>query len=46
MLDFDDPNELVGAVLDGRWRLKNVVGQGGLGVVFEAESMDQRGSLR
>src|SRR5690606_29348355 len=37
MLDFDDPAELVGVVLDQRFRLARVVGQGGLGVVYEAQ---------
>jgi eukaryotic-like serine/threonine-protein kinase len=43
MLDFDDPEELIGATLDGRWRLVRVVGQGGIGVVFEAESLERGG---
>jgi serine/threonine-protein kinase len=40
MIDFDDPNELVGAVLDQRWRLVGVLGQGGIGVVYEAHAVD------
>lgn len=40
MLDFNDPNDIVGATLDGRWHLARVVGQGGLGVVFEARSVE------
>lgn len=43
MLDFNDPDELIGGVLDRRWRLTRVVGQGGLGVVFEAEPVDGQG---
>jgi eukaryotic-like serine/threonine-protein kinase len=35
MLDFQDPQELVGVVLDQRWRLARLIGQGGLGVVYE-----------
>jgi eukaryotic-like serine/threonine-protein kinase len=40
LIDFDDPNELVGAVLDTRWRLVGVLGQGGIGVVYEAHAVD------
>ncbi len=40
MLDFQEPDELIGAVLDQRWRLTRVLGQGGLAVVYEAESLD------
>lgn len=40
MLDFDDPSELVGAILDARWRLVGVLGQGGIGVVYEAHAVD------
>ncbi|MBK7579171.1 MAG: serine/threonine protein kinase [Myxococcales bacterium] len=40
MLEFEDPNELIGAVLDGRWRLSRVLGQGGLAVVFEGVGVD------
>lgn len=40
MLDFDDPNELNGTVLDQRWRLVRPLGQGGLAVVFEGQSVD------
>lgn len=43
MLEFDDPRSLLGATLDGRWRLCEVLGQGGLAVVFEAEALDAGG---
>lgn len=37
MLDFNDPQELVGVVLDQRWRLTGLIGQGGIGVVYQAQ---------
>ncbi|MBK8995614.1 MAG: protein kinase [Myxococcales bacterium] len=40
MVELDDPEALVGATLDGRWRLVGVLGQGGLAVVYEAEAVD------
>jgi serine/threonine-protein kinase len=40
MLDFEDPKELIGAVVDARWRLVSVLGQGGIGVVYEAHAAD------
>ena len=40
MLDFTDPDELVGAVLDQRFRLERALGRGGLAVVYEASSLD------
>jgi len=43
MLDFNDPQEILGATLDGRFRLTRVIGQGGLGVVFEADALDGSG---
>lgn len=43
MLELDEPGSLVGATLDGRWRLTRVLGQGGLAVVFEAESLEGGG---
>ena len=44
MLEFEDPQELVGATLDRRWRLKRVLGQGGLSAVFEAEPVEGGGT--
>ncbi|MCA9593977.1 MAG: protein kinase [Myxococcales bacterium] len=40
MLDFEEPEELLGAVLDQRWRLSRVLGHGGLAVVYQAESLE------
>jgi eukaryotic-like serine/threonine-protein kinase len=37
MLEFQDPRELVGVVLDQRWRLARLIGEGGLGVVYEGQ---------
>jgi serine/threonine-protein kinase len=45
MLDFNQPEELIGGVLDRRWRLMRVLGQGGLGVVFEAAPVEGQGSF-
>ena len=39
----DDPNALLGAVLGQRWRLVRHIGSGGLGLVFEAESLQGEG---
>ena len=44
MLDFADPQELVGVILDQRWRLTRLIGQGGIGVVYEAQGTN--GELR
>jgi serine/threonine-protein kinase len=42
-----DPNspsqQLVGAVLNGRWKLVRLVGEGGMGAVFEADSLRGEG---
>ena len=40
MLEFEHPEELVGATLDRRWRLTGVLGQGGLSAVFAAQAVD------
>ncbi|HMR08295.1 MAG TPA: serine/threonine-protein kinase [Polyangiaceae bacterium] len=40
MLDFNSPDELVGAVLDQRLRLERLLGRGGLAVVYEAARLD------
>jgi len=40
MLDYNDPQEIIGATIDGRWQLVRVVGQGGLGAVFEARGVE------
>ncbi len=40
MLEFERPEELVGATLDRRWRLTNVLGQGGLSAVYEAQAVE------
>lgn len=39
----DDPKALLGAVLGKRWRLVRHIGSGGLGLVFEAESLEGDG---
>lgn len=36
----DDAAAFVGAVLERRWRLTRVIGEGGLGIVFAAESTE------
>ena len=38
MADLEDPAALVGAVLNRKWRLTRVIGQGGLALVFEASA--------
>jgi serine/threonine-protein kinase len=43
MSQLDDPNALVGAVLNRRLRLTGVLGQGGLAVVYSAEGLAGEG---
>lgn len=38
----EKPHPLLGATLDGRYRLVRVIGSGGVGVVFEAENLALR----
>jgi len=40
----DDPNALVGALLNQRWRLVRVLGTGGLSAVFAAEGAQGQGT--
>ena len=39
-----DPNGLLGAVLSQRWRLVGLRGEGGIGVVYEVESLQGEGT--
>jgi len=43
MSNVDDPNALVGAVLNRRMRLTGVLGEGGLAVVYSAEGLAGEG---
>lgn len=45
MRAYEDFSGLVGAVLDQRWRLTRLIGAGGLGLVFEAESLAGEGTV-
>lgn len=44
MVAVRDPKELVGAILNRSWRLVRVIGQGGLGLVYEAEGLQGQGA--
>jgi serine/threonine protein kinase len=44
MVEFEDPRNLVGAVLDQRWKLVGLRGEGGVGVVYEAEGVAGEGT--
>lgn len=43
MVAIREPGELVGAVLNRTWKLVRVIGQGGLGIVYEAQHISQAG---
>ncbi|MEZ4221202.1 MAG: protein kinase [Polyangiaceae bacterium] len=42
MLDFQDPDDLVGAVLDQRFRLDKALGRGGLAVVYQGTDLERQ----
>ncbi|MCA9639897.1 MAG: serine/threonine protein kinase, partial [Myxococcales bacterium] len=44
MVALTDPQELVGAVLNRTWKLVRVIGQGGLGIVYEAHHQSSPGT--
>lgn len=44
MVALTDPQELVGAVLNRTWKLVRVIGQGGLGIVYEAQHQSSPGA--
>ncbi|MEZ4375344.1 MAG: serine/threonine-protein kinase [Polyangiaceae bacterium] len=44
MVALTDPQELVGAVLNRTWKLVRVIGQGGLGIVYEAHHQSSTGA--
>jgi len=41
---LSNPNDLVGAILNQRWRLVALRGEGGLGLVYEAEGVSGQGA--
>lgn len=45
MREQEEGSALVGAVLDQRWRLTRLIGAGGLGLVFEAQSLGGGGAF-
>ncbi|HEU4405922.1 MAG TPA: protein kinase [Polyangiaceae bacterium] len=43
-IDPSEPSRLVGAVLNGSWRLQRMLGQGGMGAVYAAEGLQGQGA--